>query len=69
LVDQFVKLGDANSVEQRLGSFYCTIIVFAGIGAEAPFRPSPPAVVHWLNIGIAERVSTPLRMPLLVGTD
>ena len=37
-------------------------IVFALIAAEPPLSPSPPAMVHRLNIDIAERVSTSLRM-------
>jgi len=64
-----VKLDDANALDQRLDALYGVVVVLARIGAEPAPSPSPLAVVHRLNDGIAERVRTSLRMPAASRND
>jgi hypothetical protein len=45
------------------------IVLLAGIRAEAALSPAPPAVIQRLNASIAERVSTPLKMPAASRND
>ena len=63
-----MKLDDAHFVEQRLNTPQCIAVELAAVRAVAPLGPAPP-IRQWLNDGLAERVLTRVRMPLLVVND
>jgi len=69
LIQQLVKFDNTDAGNYRLDPFQSVVIVLAVIRAEAPFRPSPMATVQRLNIGVAEWVTTSLRMPAASRTD
>ena len=62
LIQQNVKLDDANFVEQRLCSPERVAVHLAPVGAVAPLGPAPP-IRQRLNDGLAERVLTRVRLP------